>query len=125
MVAATVLSFDGGLARLDVAGQVAEVAASDPPPRRVLLCLRPEDVVLTPGEVDVPSSARNRLRGTVRRVTPTGTVVRVEVDCGFPIVATITRRSLEELSLGAGSKLMASFKATAAHLIPHGGGSGS
>lgn len=121
MVAARVLSFDGGLARLDVAGRVVEVAAPAPPPRRVLLCLRPEDVVLTPGEVDVPSSARNRLRGTVRRATPTGTLVRIEVDCGFPIVAIITRQSLEELELRVGSKLMASFKATAVHLIPRGG----
>jgi molybdopterin-binding protein len=54
----------------------------------------------------------------VRRITSAGAEVRVEIDCGFPLVASITRRSLEELGLAPGCALIASFKATAVHLIP-------
>ena len=83
-----------------------------------LVCIRPEDVVLAPAGVDVADSARNHLRGVVRRVTPSGAEARVEIDCGFRLVASITRRSLEDLHLDAGSPVVASFKATAVHLIP-------
>jgi tungstate transport system ATP-binding protein len=47
--------------------------------------------------------------------------MRVEIDCGFQLVASITRRSMEDLGLVAGASVVASFKATAVHLIPRGG----
>ena len=39
------------------------------------------------------------------------------MDCGFPLVAYITKHSLEQMSLGAGKKIEASFKATAVHVL--------
>ncbi|MDP3766603.1 MAG: TOBE-like domain-containing protein, partial [Dehalococcoidia bacterium] len=116
---ASVVQVAGGLVVLQVGGVQVEAVADGFAAGEALVCVRPEDVVLSP--VDASSSARNHLRGTVRRITPTGPEVRVEVDCGFPLVASITRRSLEELGLEAGSQLVASFKATAVHLIPRGG----
>jgi tungstate transport system ATP-binding protein len=125
MVPATVRSFDGGLARLNVAGLAVEVAASSAPPRDVLLCLRPEEVVLhLPTDGGAPSSARNRLRGVVRRVILAAGQARLTVDCGFPLVVMITKRSLEDLGLEVGSEVVASFKATAVHLIPRPGQGG-
>jgi molybdopterin-binding protein len=98
------------------------------PGRAVLLCLRPEDVTLwsgdDPGRGERPgpggalSSARNRLPGRVSRVTPSGPLVRVSVDCGVPLVALITRASAEQMGLAVGRPVVATFKATAAHLIP-------
>jgi len=44
--------------------------------------------------------------------------VRVAVDCGFPLVALITKQSLEDLQLRVGDEVVASFKASAVHLIP-------
>jgi tungstate transport system ATP-binding protein len=119
MVPATVLSFNDGLARLDAAGQAVEVAAPRVPPRDVLLCLRPEDVVIEPAGPDSRrTSARNHLRGSVTRITPLGGQVRVMVDCGFSLVALITKQSLEDLRLKVGDEAVASFKASAVHLIP-------
>jgi tungstate transport system ATP-binding protein len=83
---------------------------------RALVCLRPEDVSIGPPSEEA-SSARNHIAGRVRRITPSGASVRVELECGFRIVAQITRRSLEELRLDAGMDVVASFKATAVHLI--------
>ncbi|MCH8919418.1 MAG: TOBE domain-containing protein, partial [Chloroflexi bacterium] len=74
-----------------------------------------------PAGHEVSGSARNQLPGVVRGIVATGAEVRVQIDCGFPLVARITRRSLEELELGVGSSVVASFKATAVHLIPRGG----
>ncbi|HEX5480812.1 MAG TPA: ABC transporter ATP-binding protein [Dehalococcoidia bacterium] len=87
---------------------------------RALVCLRPEDITISRG-AEAPASARNRLPATVRRITASGATARVELDAGFGLVARITRRSLEELELGVGEQVVASFKATAVHLIPRAG----
>ncbi len=109
-----------GLATVDVAGRVVEAAYAGGPGTDVLVCLRPEDVVLSPVEGSgAVTSARNHLAATVRRVLPAGPYVRVELDAGFPIVALITKQSLEDLALTPGAQVVASFKATAVHLIPH------
>lgn len=122
MVPARVVGDAGGLARLEVAGQTIEVVSREPLAPDLLVCLRPEDVVLAPPDGLVASSARNRLPGVVTRVVPAGVQVRVTVDCGFPLVAVITRQSLEDLGLGVGARVVASFKASAIHLIPRSGG---
>lgn len=118
MVPARVVGDAGGLARLEVAGRTIEAVSKGPLGRDLLLCLRPEDVVLAPPDGLVPSSARNRLPGVVTRVVTAGVQVRVTVDCGFPLVAVITRQSLEDLGLAVGARVVASFKASAIHLIP-------
>jgi molybdopterin-binding protein len=88
------------------------------PGRSVLFCLRPEDITLWNREADTKSSARNRLHGRICKLTPQGPLVRVEVDCGFPVLALITRASAQEMQLNDGLDVTASFKATAVHLIP-------
>ena len=113
-----VRSIEGGLAVIDVSGRRVEAAAHAEADGEVLVCLRPEDVVVSPAEDHPgPTSARNRLPAVVRRVVNIGPLARVDLDAGFPLVALITKQSLEELSLDAGSRVAASFKATAVHLI--------
>jgi tungstate transport system ATP-binding protein len=106
-----------GLVTLNVCGHVVEAVGSGDF-ARALVCLRPEDVSLyAPGE-HVPGSARNKIAGRVTRVVTTGADARVEIDCGFPLMARITRRSVADLDIREGSPIVASFKATAVHLIP-------
>jgi molybdopterin-binding protein len=62
---------------------------------------------------------RNRLDGVVRAVVASTPFVRVVVDCGFPLVAAVTPRSVSDLGLGPGVAVTAVFKASAAHLIPY------
>ncbi len=122
IVPGRVSSVTDGLASVDVGGRFLEAASSVEAGADVLVCLRPEDVVLAPPDVgrglQAPTSARNRLPAVVRRVLPSGPYVRVELGAGFPVVALITRPSLEDLGLAPGSEVSASFKATAVHLIP-------
>ena len=108
------------LATVDVGDAVIETASDLESGSDVLVCLRPEDVVIGGAvEAAAPMSARNHLRATVSRVRPSGPYVRVELDAGFPLVALITKQSLEDLALSPGAPVVATFKATAVHLIPH------
>jgi len=64
------------------------------------------------------SSARNVLAGTISKTTLLGTQYRVTIDCGFPVVAVVTRQSSQEMGLSNGAAVNAVFKATAVHVIP-------
>jgi molybdopterin-binding protein len=82
----------------------------------VFVCIRAEDVVLERA-ASATASARNHLAGVVVRVDADGHVERVTVDCGFPLVAVITRNAREEMALEPGAPVVAAVKATAVHLV--------
>lgn len=63
-------------------------------------------------------SARNQLAGTITSVSPEDPLVRLRIDCGFELVALITRRSFQDLSLSAGSPVVATIKASSIRLLP-------
>ena len=86
----------------------------------VLCCIRPEHVTLSTNALPPGTSARNVFSGIIRTITPLGLFHRVRVDCGFDLVAYVTRQSLEELLLQEGKSVTASFKATAVHVIRRG-----
>jgi molybdopterin-binding protein len=110
------LLIEAGQFQFDAVGQAAAG-------RSVLLCLRPEAVALwvegadSLGTAGPRSSVRNRLHGTIRHLAPQGPLMRVVIDCGFPLVALITRLSAQEMGLRQDLAVGASFKATAVHLI--------
>jgi tungstate transport system ATP-binding protein len=82
----------------------------------VLLGIRPEHVTLSRGPRS-RTSARNLLAGTVTGIHRRGFYARVDLDCGFPLVAYVTVLSLEELDLAVGTTVDAVCKATAVHVI--------
>lgn len=118
-----VISAEEGLVVAEIDGRKIEVAGEASPGERVLVCIRPEDIALAPslplgGRVGGgDSSVRNSLEGRVKRAIPFGFSFRIVLDCGIPLVALITRQSFRELGLKEGTTVIASFKATAAHLI--------
>jgi molybdopterin-binding protein len=113
-----------GVASVRVAGRCLEITADTSAVglavnERVRVAIRPEDVMLVPASEPLPrSSARNHLDGVVAAVSPSTPYVRVVVDCGFPLVAAVTPRSVKDLGLDPGTRVTAVFKASAAHLIP-------
>jgi molybdopterin-binding protein len=63
------------------------------------------------------SSARNRFPGTIRSVEMDGVMALVELEAGpFLITAAITRDSVQELGLAAGTEATATIKATSVML---------
>ena len=118
VVTGRVIDRDAGVTVVDVAGTKLEVAAPARIGDEVRIGLRPEDVTLLLATDVAPiSSARNYLTGTIVRVTPSTPAVRVVVDVGFPLVATVTARSVADLGLCEGVRIAAAFKASAAQLI--------
>ena len=89
-------------------GYSTDVAAG-----RVGLAVYPWEVALARSES--ADSAVNHIRGEVRSLVALGNRVRVRVG---PLTAEITAASAERLGLVEGEAVVASFKATAARLVP-------
>lgn len=97
-----------GAATLEV---ISECSVGD----KVLLCVRPEAVSVS--KVPEANSMRNHFRGKISSIEPWRLEYKLSMDCGFNLIAAVTKRSLDEMGLKPGDELFASFKATAAHLI--------
>ena len=63
-------------------------------------------------------TTRNRLPARVLELQPQDGLVRVHLDCGFPLEALLTAWAAEDLGLKPGDKVQALVKATAVHLVP-------
>lgn len=95
---------------------LVEALGEEPPGTAVRVGVRPENVTLS-FYAESTSTARNHFPGTITRIVPKGPYHKVELDCGFFLAAFVTGRSLEELKLQEGRKVVASFKATAVHVL--------
>jgi len=56
-------------------------------------------------------SARNRLSGVVRSLAPDGPLVRIELDCGFPLLAVLTKQACQEVALAPSRRVHAMIRA--------------
>lgn len=106
-----------GLATVSVNGTTLKGLGSEAIGSPVFVCIRAEDVVLEQAGSGM-TSARNHLVGKVSEIVPHGVIVHVKIECGFPLVAMVTRGALEDLSLDVGSPVIAAMKAGAVHLVP-------
>ena len=87
--------------------------STQPAAGRVQLAVYPWDITLAREQSD--SSLSNHLRGPITSIVPIGDRARVRVG---QIVAEITASSARRLELAEGDTVIASFKATAARLLP-------
>ncbi|MFC2036268.1 ABC transporter ATP-binding protein [Chloroflexota bacterium] len=110
-----IVSNEDNVVTLDIGGRDIEAISDYAVGEEVSACIRPENVILALSEV--PSSARNSFVGEVARVVSMGSLTRIEVDCGFPLVCLVTQKSTEELDLTKGKQVCATFKATGVHVI--------
>lgn len=117
VVPGVVSNCEEGLTRIDVGGHVIEAVGDCSISQRVLVCLRPEDITVSMVGENRITSARNRLSGVILKLSPHGPMLKVKVDCGFPLVAAVTRQSATDLGLEVGRSVSVSFKASAIHLI--------
>ncbi len=82
----------------------------------VFVCIRAADVMLQKGSSG-SASARNQLHGCIQSLTPEGPLVRVRMDCGFPLTALVTHLACREMELASGDAVTALVKTPAIHLI--------
>jgi molybdate transport system ATP-binding protein len=113
-----VIDTEAGLARVRVgSGEICSVLHEELRERDgVLVCIRAEEVTLQQ-DTHALESARNHFAGAIESIESDGAVERITIDCGFRLVAIITRNSREEMGLGIGNSVTASVKASAIHLI--------
>jgi tungstate transport system ATP-binding protein len=116
-----VIRRDGGTFIVSVEGQEIEAIGDARLGESIVLCIRPENVTLSTHFSREPISARNVFPGRIVRIIPLGFYQKVQLDCKFPLVAYVTNRSLEELSLAEGKEVMAFFKVTAITVIKKAG----
>jgi molybdate transport system ATP-binding protein len=117
VVQGKVVEIREGLATVQVGALSLTAVASDAIGPDVFVCLRAEDVTVELAGTG-STSARNHLNGRVSAIASLGALARVTIECGFPLVAAITRSALSELGLTIGSSVRAAFKAGSVHLIP-------
>ena len=110
-----IVSNEDRVVAIDVKGRLIEAISEYGVGEEISACVRPEDVTLARSQIS--SSARNSFAGEVTRTVSTGPLTRVEIDCGFPLVALVTKRSAEDLNLEKGRQIYATFKATGVHVI--------
>lgn len=110
-----VVSNEGEMAAVDINGRIIEAVTDFDVGEEVSVCMHPEDI--TVALVRLSSSARNCLAGNITWTVSTGPLCRVEIDCGFPLVALVTKRSAEEMGLKKGTNVYATFKAVSIHVI--------
>jgi molybdate transport system ATP-binding protein len=83
----------------------------------VYVCIRAEDVILVKGKA-ASSSPRNCLSAVVRGLSREGPMLRIDLDCGFPLAALLTKQACAELALAENDPVLALIKAPHIHLIP-------
>jgi tungstate transport system ATP-binding protein len=86
----------------------------------VILCIRPENVILSEIVPRSPAGTRNTFPADVVRITPMGPYQKVQLNCGFTLVTYVTSHALSALSIKQGTEVLASFDAMAVHVITKG-----
>jgi len=111
-----IVSQEEGMVVVDIGdNKTIEAISNYPVGEAVCACIRPENITLTLSRTT--SSARNSFIGRITGVVLLGPLSRIEIDCGFRLVALVTKRSAEELALEKGKQVYATFKATGVHVL--------
>jgi tungstate transport system ATP-binding protein len=110
-----VIANNEGIATVNIDGNAVQAVSSYPAGNEVYACIRPENITLALSTTQ--SSARNCFHAKVSRVTTLGPLSQVEMNCGFRLVALVTKISAEELNLQEGREVYATFKATGVHIM--------
>ncbi|HET8542562.1 MAG TPA: ABC transporter ATP-binding protein [Anaeromyxobacter sp.] len=110
----------GGELVASVAGRDVHALGAASAGEAVYCCIRPEHVLVESVDPSGSSSARNVFPARVTAISPAGPYLKVKLDCGFPLVASVTGESFAALRLARGREVFASFKATAIHVIRKG-----
>ena len=106
-----------GLLQIRVGTSVIHAQGTAAAGSEVDLCIRAEDVTLSR---DRPAgvSAQNQWRARIVALVPDGGVLRVTLDCGFPLTALVTRTAGDALVLREEGVVWAVVKATAVAAMP-------
>jgi tungstate transport system ATP-binding protein len=115
LIEGIIVANNEGIATVNIGGNAIQAVSNYPAGREVYACIRPEDITLALSSTQ--SSARNSFQAKVTQATSLGPLSRVEINCGFRLVALVTKISAEELNLQVGREVYVTFKATGVHIM--------
>ncbi len=107
---------EGGLTAVALDGG-GRITSTDAARGRVAASVYPWEIAVEPPGAAAAGSALNRLDAEVLNVTTVGNRARVGLFAGQHLTAEITAESASRLGLAAGSRVAATWKATATRLI--------
>lgn len=117
VIPGTVVRQEEGLAEIEVNGLLFQAVSDAQVGSKVTVCIRPEDVTIILPVNGEKASARNHFNAKIVKIKNLGAVSKITLECGFKLIAAITKRSLEDLGLKEDQQVLASIKATAVHVI--------
>jgi tungstate transport system ATP-binding protein len=118
VLAGRVVSREPGLAVVELAGQRLAARSELPVGAAIHLCVRPDAIELTGGTLAASSRpGENLMPGRIARLTPRGSTLRVEVDCGARFIATLPRWAAAGENLSPGDPVTLRLRPEAIHLI--------
>jgi molybdopterin-binding protein len=118
IISGSVIHKNEGLITVETNGVQLQAVGEAAVGRRVLLCLRPEDITLiSQADNDAYGSTRNHLPGQITKISPQGSLLKLNIEGAVPLVALVARSSVKELGLEVGAPVLAVFKASAVHVI--------
>ena len=117
VISGTVLKNKEGSVLVSVNGGAIAALGDLSAGEKVYCGIRAENV-----EIDIQNTRQslkdeNVFLGKITGIVSTGPFLKITLDCGFPLVAYVTRRTFPEVKLVLGEPMAASFKASAVHLI--------
>ncbi len=92
-----------------VSGREIAAAGDRDPGEQVLLCIRPEKIALSAVDSGAATHTSNAFLGRIQKITPLWLHRRVQLYCGFPVVAYVTNHSLTSFPLREGMEVTVSF----------------
>ncbi|MCU0847254.1 MAG: ABC transporter ATP-binding protein [Spirochaetes bacterium] len=110
----------GGSITVRVNGIEVEAVSDAAVGEDVVICLRPENVIVSTVRQKKGSSVRNSLDGSITDIIQTGPYYRIRMDCGIRLQSFVTPVSVARLRLSVGKRITSSFKATSVHVIRKG-----
>jgi len=96
---AKVVEVANGLAMVRVGPVQFTAVASNGIDEEAYVCVHAEDVILNKVDLSPQKSARNCLAGRIHSLDREGPMMRVMLDCGFPLKALVTKQACEEMRL--------------------------
>jgi tungstate transport system ATP-binding protein len=117
VISGTVLKKREGVVLISVNGGAIEAVGDLLPGEGVFCGIRPENVDIDMGDNKQYTNYENVFLGKITGIISTGPFLKVTMDCGFPLVAYVTRRTFSGEKPTIGQSIAASFKAAAVHLF--------
>jgi len=107
-----------GVTVVEVEGQEIEVAGGEGLTAKVWLFVRPENVYIAAADhSERQTGMRNHFEGEITKLYDMGAFYRAVTECGFALVALVTKRSANEMGLRVGMRVSTSFDSTDVHAV--------